>query len=533
MRAGNQCGASPSALPRRYAVMDWFKVTHAWAEECTLSKFTRWRFRFEKLDFSTDGWWAAEASEIDNQAQITNAVCLHCRQESPKVYLQGWMCMNPSCGLWWKASANLPKPHLVTNILQIDGVNSPPQNLVYDYDFLNARTHWEPAYELPPSPLKPVMDMDNDFAWLLMDVSRKSWKGFCCSECGRLSCREFWDRWQCANCGHCVYPKQRPIFTPAQLEDPHRLAYTGLTVPQDTFGDDITRTRLVKDSLNIMKYELPDCGTVTHILANRASNAAFHDADWLLHEYQQANLPFQRYTIQTVSGLTRTAHFTYNVGAQYHYVANQPTVAFEDAHPVVQRARELLEKRVKDLYPDVEFNEILNVAYIQSQKMNFHQDGEKGLGPTVASISLGCPAVMDFRIKAKSSKRGKKEHKVPADEENESEAAAKAAEERDEKKRARLTLKLHHGDIVIMHGEKIQTVWEHAAIPLGFFRIAATARYISEENYKPRTKSTVQTDSFTNDEAADVVVNEQPFEAAKEEPFGASATEEPADASAR
>ncbi|KAI5856265.1 hypothetical protein BZA05DRAFT_348577 [Tricharina praecox] len=109
--------------------------------------------------------------------------------------------------------------------------------------------------------------------------------------------------------------------------------------------------------------------------------------------------------MQTVSGLTRTAHFTYNVGAQYNYVANQPTVIFEEVHPVVRRARELLTLRVQMLYPDVEFNEVLNVGYLENQKINFHQDGEKGLGPTFTSISLGCPAIMEFRIKATNDRR--------------------------------------------------------------------------------------------------------------------------------
>ncbi|KAI5856269.1 hypothetical protein BZA05DRAFT_471384 [Tricharina praecox] len=486
---GNQCGASPSQLHHRYAVMDWFKITHAWEEQCTLSKFTRWRFRFEKLDFSTDGWWATEVSEIDREAQVKGAVCLVCKQESPQVYAQGWMCMNSLCPLWWK----------------MDGVSPPPVNLVYDYDFLNARTPWDEGSEVPPSPLKPVMDVDDDGALALDDVSRKCWKGLCCTKCGRLSCREFWDCWKCANCGDRVYPQRRPIFTPTQLADPHRVIYTGPAVPQNSAGDGIAYSRVVKEGFTIMQYELPGCGTVTHMLANKATNGRFQDADWLLSEYQQANLPFRRYTMQTVSGLTRTAHFTYNVGAQYNYVANQPTVTFEEAHPVVRRARELLTLRVQMLYPDVEFNEVLNVGYIENQKMNFHQDGEKGLGPTVASISLGCPAIMEFRIKAKNSKRGRREHRSPSEKEDDDEAVAKAAEERCEKKRARLSLKLNHGDIVIMHGARIQTIWEHAAIPTGRFRIAATARYISEENSKkPRPKPTIKAEPSASEEDLDM-----------------------------
>jgi len=82
----------------------------------------------------------------------------------------------------------------------------------------------------------------------------------------------------------------------------------------------------------------------------------------------------------------------------------------------------------------------------------YHQDGERGLGPTVASISLGCPAVMKFRIKG--SGRNIVRH-IEADGEDEENMSPKLKEPA-----VRLTLRLHHGDIMIMHGGAIQSVWE-------------------------------------------------------------------------
>jgi hypothetical protein len=91
--------------------MDWFKVTHAWAEKCDISGYTRWKFRFEKFDFTTDGWWAAQVSEDPPEGGylIFNASCLACQQESPIIYQEGWMCLNPGCVKWWKVS-HLPRP---------------------------------------------------------------------------------------------------------------------------------------------------------------------------------------------------------------------------------------------------------------------------------------------------------------------------------------------------------------------------------------------------------------------------------------
>lgn len=47
----------------------------------------------------------------------------------------------------------------------------------------------------------------------------------------------------------------------------------------------------------------------------------------------------------------------------------------------------------------VEFNEVLSVLYREGQKMSWHDDGEVGLGPVVASLSLGSSATMSWRPK--------------------------------------------------------------------------------------------------------------------------------------
>ena len=47
----------------------------------------------------------------------------------------------------------------------------------------------------------------------------------------------------------------------------------------------------------------------------------------------------------------------------------------------------------------LKFNECLVVGYFERQKINFHDDGEEGLGPVVATLSLGCPGWMKIRMK--------------------------------------------------------------------------------------------------------------------------------------
>jgi alkylated DNA repair dioxygenase AlkB len=69
------------------------------------------------------------------------------------------------------------------------------------------------------------------------------------------------------------------------------------------------------------------------------------------------------------------------------------------------------------------------------------------LGPTVATLSLGANATMNFRPKKKTN--------IPSlDEGN-----ARGKKDKTEKSSI-LSIKLEHGDIVIMHGREIQKLYE-------------------------------------------------------------------------
>ena len=62
------------------------------------------------------------------------------------------------------------------------------------------------------------------------------------------------------------------------------------------------------------------------------------------------------------------------------------------------RALELVRTRAAIMLEKLPaFNELLTAAYMERQAMGFHTDGERGLGPVVASLSMGSPAIMKFR----------------------------------------------------------------------------------------------------------------------------------------
>jgi hypothetical protein len=96
-----------------------------------------------------------------------------------------------------------------------------------------------------------------------------------------------------------IYPTQRTTFTAARLADPHRPSYTGPPIPQDEWTTEIACQRSVLNGYTVLQYAIPSCGTVTHMMPSLEMNARHMDADWLLEQYQEANLPFKRYVMQT------------------------------------------------------------------------------------------------------------------------------------------------------------------------------------------------------------------------------------------
>ena len=71
---------------------------------------------------------------------------------------------------------------------------------------------------------------------------------------------------------------------------------------------------MLPGNLRAITYQLGNMGTVTHILANRMTNAGERDADWMLEQYQAPDMPFRRNKMdnsQVVGGML-SQHFTFN-----------------------------------------------------------------------------------------------------------------------------------------------------------------------------------------------------------------------------
>ncbi|KIK91187.1 hypothetical protein PAXRUDRAFT_831057 [Paxillus rubicundulus Ve08.2h10] len=445
-----------------YVVLGIYRIAHAWAE-CQpssdgLKRIVRWKFAFQWCEGQGDPWWmiqqkteSSESNEPPTRFPLAGAEkfsdiegnpgqCEHCHEESPTVYMQGWMCLNPRCDLFWS----------------INGKE--PQQLGYCEKFLQLVP--QKFGNLPDiMPARAVQTPDR------VTTTYSFSRGWHCTKCGRLSCRFKWEHWECSNCQerHVVEGRvrlakefwhQRPAGTFLHSQIGKNSGVLACCPEPIDLGSP-------KGFTNRLTFILPHGrGKIHLILGTSMANA---DADDTFQLYQQqastGELKLRRYPLRNhrARGLLLTNYFSQNSGQAYQYVGGTGnTIPFDEAPDCIRRALALIKERSSlALGTGVPFNEILSAAYMERQKMAFHSDSEKGLGPIVASLSLGSAALMHFRQRVSAQDCQGPKPQCPT----------------------ALTLVLRHGDVLIMEGDGVQKSYEHTVIPMNF-RIAATARCI-------------------------------------------------------
>src|SRR5581483_7662542 len=118
---------------------------------------------------------------------------------------------------------------------------------------------------------------------------------------------------------------------------------------------------------------------------------------------------------------------------------------WSEAPKVCRDAFTYIQNIVKDFVPEAEFNEMLSAIYMEGQRMSWHDDGEKGVSPVIASLSLGSPAEMKFRRKQKKKESKLSKLKNVAEQTNTS--ASTNLGTRKNKSRANKRKKLNDGNL--------------------------------------------------------------------------------------
>jgi alkylated DNA repair dioxygenase AlkB len=539
---GDKNSGAITKMPHRYCVLGWFKPTHIWAEKTSTKKktFTTIRYRFERLDTSKPSWYHPITTEPAESA---------------------------------------------------DGQPAPYGDLDYHPAFLLQRTPWE--REVPPFDLNPgVPQIGQHFG---DNLSLVNTKGIVCPDCGRCNSRYMFTHWRCdtPGCRWKLQPKHEIVMPSNLSHTPWDMASDGPSLIKSTTAPAVRTQVKYHSNYKVIKYTIEGIsGAVIVAKANKQVVSEPGGADDMFREMQTVDVGLERRMMrkapaqqnaapidstkasdeatqaadeaeehpkagdeddhdhdhnhdddeQNAEAGMRMNAFGMNFGMPYKFIASGDSRSFDEAPAAVRNARSLLNWAQRVFVNDEEgyqdFNEELIFAYMDGQKIKYHDDGEKGLGPRIATLSLGGGATMLLRIKAKyfghtsntgvftyeeplplpvlqssgytSGFRGKnKKTPKPCKDTHEGRYAAweelkhlkqvgdsagfrkrgkelsKELELRKTAGEPLLTFHLTHGDIVIMVGEDIQKFLEHQVEPTGSLRFALTCRTVLGNHLPP------------------------------------------------
>ncbi|KAK4240107.1 hypothetical protein C8A03DRAFT_13524 [Achaetomium macrosporum] len=495
----------PCTPPHPYAVLGYFHITDMWKEKQipsgTKSPISTWRMRLEKADLTEPSWWVHSSQDakisdpsVAQSIKAPVAICEKCKTPSKEIFNVGWFCLNHECKYYYRFAYG--------TVVALKG-------LAYTEVFLNERTPFEGEI---PSIVPPIPDPTG-----LHGTELSLRRGFVCPDCGCCNRRVYWNRWVCEN-KDCQYARDAPMlpYPDALLEQENakfeekmrsrRLTYgvNENSLNQDGFEMDPFATvyqrgylqfsqTLTLGGFKVRQYFLPDAqgrvlGSFSIFSASGKVNKRPNGSNDLFRTLEVTDIGLRRNPAAVVGhkleGYTR--HFQQNFGARYKFGVAVQSRGFSEAPDVILIAlqrliwarqmaveasnafiRQLDERFVGPhaLVTDVnDFNELLALGYMEDDKINYHDDGEKELGPAVAALSLGSPSTMKFRPKRKTGffLPTKKDRGRPGYKEV-------------------LEVTMKHGDMMVMVGTEIQKVYEHTVDPHGMRRFSLTARYIDPE----------------------------------------------------
>ncbi|XPS68807.1 hypothetical protein M3J09_001089 [Ascochyta lentis] len=419
----------PSQPPHQYCVLDYFKPTHIWTEKSGTSKIVR--YRFEKLNAGKEPWWRPR--DVEDQIELGSLplpfvkACGTCARESLQIYLNGWMCLRPMCGSFWLIFPSGPDSPRGSEPFEPDEAS-----LVYDPRFLKARTPWpNDDHEYPLTSNDASL---SSHAVPGENTSEAFIRGVVCPLCGRCNSRMDWSGWECQNptCGWKRSPPHTLIPAVSLREPLWPLTYSYMP-SRDTHSPLVTVNVSFAHNYRINRYTIPGIdGFITHMIANRAIVEEPNGPDSMFEELQQTDIGLRRRLIDNsqLKGGMYTRNFLVNYGMPYKFIAATASHPFTSAARPITATRSRLNWAAKYLlshsprspssttsattsshtshtstdpqqFSDHEFNEVLALGYFESQKISYHDDGEHGLGPTIATLSLGAPGTMRIRLKAK------------------------------------------------------------------------------------------------------------------------------------
>ncbi|KAK0252165.1 hypothetical protein LTS09_012728 [Friedmanniomyces endolithicus] len=566
---GKNTGAL-SQMPHMYNVLGWYKPTMVWAEK-TAGKgkkgLTTIKYRLERLARSLP--WHASALTPTYDTTVAGPLftktCSACSQSHPQLYLESWICLNHACGRFWKLE---------------HGEEAPCGNLLYNPAFILNRTPWqneEEPYSVVPSfpdigkTIGDNLTYINTRGVICPQCGRcnprylfKGWR------CDRPGCawEGLWPQhqpimpaalhapWGSSGYGPALGRNKHESGVAVSVRYTHNYKVYTYTFPgiEGSFIHAVANNRVREEARGpddmLAELQTADMGLerrrfggerISGTKQSKGSLASSHQSvsasGGLLTPTMEVSpeleLPILDSTTDRIAKAPELnegdfmAAFSMNYGMPYKFVASGTTRSFDDEKTPwpIPECRSRLVWAANEFLPNsssgsssskIDLNELLVFAYMEGQKIEYHDDGEEGLGPTIASLSLGGTAKMHLRLKSKHfvgcSKSGllTPERPVPGSleyekrlqlweeiqplkETNRAEYLKRIKEipkevgvyeKRNKNASDLVTITLGHGDMMVMHGYAIQRYLEHKVVPEGHLRFALTCRTVLEGHLK-------------------------------------------------
>ncbi|KUI54213.1 hypothetical protein VP1G_01558 [Cytospora mali] len=422
----------------------------------------------------------------DNKQLCEEQECSVCGKTSLKVFANSpWVCLQEKCSEFFKDNSNY-----------LDQNGSDGEGLRYTEGFLNKAERYQGIMKGLPEEL-PQMFQPLSISIALGGTQYGTEKelrgGFTCPSCGCCNSQVYWDYNECGNC-RCTQeltPRPYPMHkieneTNADIKKLRKRLgskYDGATMSM--VKSHVTKfTKTADNGSKLFIYMIQGqeklVGTLVLERPTNSLKKSHCGADDLLDTIQNegAKMMFRRNPSRCPGSSSEllTRHYQSNWGVQYDFgVRPIPSVPFTEAPDVVlkslaqltdagKRALEYSQMiALKEQYNLVDgstlmnqyepYNELLALAYRETDAIGWHDDGEKQVKGVISTASLGSPGTMELCMK---------------------------------KARDKPVLKLHvrHGDVVTMCDTRLQAHTEHRVGVNGVRRYAVTSRTIDIDYYK-------------------------------------------------
>ncbi|KAI1809903.1 hypothetical protein GGS20DRAFT_595396 [Poronia punctata] len=468
----------------QYNVLDWFYITKIWSEygpvQADGQRYKHSLVRLEKIDLDLTSWWSTAAKATmgmykPGEWKTLVFDCNACKKPSTQLFNQGWCCLEKDC----------------EEFFAFKGADVNFDTLTYTQAFLNERQEWVGEKPQPLQPGLPALEPGQ------FGCEKEFKRGIVCPTCRWATRRIDWDGWRCEKgCGftHLIPLREVPVGKINEETDAVMLSTRheqfskidpGMVFTDQNVPGYATRTFYLHGSPT-HGDENSIIGGITVMSPTQQTLERPGGINDLYTELQETtrsgDINLRRHAARCPGSHMEeiTSHFSCNMGADYKFgVVVKTSRGFDTAPDAVMKALGRLtwagktainlinedvtkESRVVDResMPDefIDFNEQLILGYFEDCKIGFHDDGEKELGPTVATMSVGSPSVMKFRRKVKKNKDEPKKSNPPI-----------------------LEFVCLPGTVVIMHGSKIHRYYEHGVDAKGVLRYALTCRFINPD----------------------------------------------------